>query len=230
MTTNNVEKEKALAAQESLTYIRDGMIIGLGTGSTAAYMLHGLGQKIAAGLHVKGVPSSDQTAKLAQELGIPLTTLDQSGTLDLTIDGADEFDPDLQLIKGGGGALLREKILAHNSKRNIIIADSGKTVQQLGVFKLPLEVIPFAMQLIMGELREMELQPVLRQSERTVFRTDENNCIIDINILGVERLPELNRTLLAIPGIVETGLFLETTDIVIMGKGEEIITLTTKQK
>ena len=230
MKTNNVAKEKALAAKRSLSYIRDGMTIGLGTGSTAAYMLHGLGEKIAAGFNIKGVPSSEQTAKLARELGIPLATLEESGQLDLTIDGADEFDPDLQLIKGGGGALLREKILAHNSKRNIIIADSGKAVQQLGAFKLPLEVIPFAMQLIMDELKEMELQPVLRQSEGGVFRTDENNFIIDINILGVERLPELNNRLLAIPGIVETGLFLETTDILIMGKGKEVVILERNSK
>ncbi len=226
MKTNISDTEKILAAREALNYVKDGMTLGLGTGSTAEHMIRGLGEKVSMGLTVQGVPSSERTAKLARELGIPLTTLDVSGTLDLTIDGADEFDPELRLIKGGGGALLLEKIVAHNSKVNIIIADASKAVQKLGKFKLPVEVIPFAVQPILAELEVMGVQPVLRQSHDKVFRTDENNYILDISIFGRNNLEQLNQSLIAIPGVVETGLFLDTTDILIMGKGEETTTIT----
>ena len=120
------------------------MLVGLGSGSTAAYMIRELGKKVAGGLSIKGVPSSDATAELAREVGIPLISLEEAGTLDLNIDGADEFDSELQLIKGGGGALLREKIVAYNSRFNLVIADSDKQVKRLGKFKLPIETVPFA--------------------------------------------------------------------------------------
>ena len=220
MTIITSDSEKKMAAYEALKYVTNGMILGLGTGSTAEHMIRGLGAKVSEGLQVKGVPSSERSARLARELGIPLTTLEVCVSLDLTIDGADEFDPELRLIKGGGGALLREKILAHNSKMNIIITDSGKAVERLGAFKLPVEVIPLAVQPILEELNAMELEPALRKTDQMVYRTDENNFILDLNILKQNDLTALNHTLLSIPGVVETGLFLDTTDILIMGKGE----------
>ena len=225
MTTTTSDSEKKLAAYEALKYVTNGMILGLGTGSTAEHMIRGLGAKVSEGLQVKGVPSSERSARLARELGIPLTTLEVCVSLDLTIDGADEFDPELRLIKGGGGALLREKILAHNSKMNIIITDSSKAVERLGAFKLPIEVIPLAVQPILQELNAMALEPVLRKTDQMVYRTDENNFILDLNILKQNDLTALNHTLLSIPGVVETGLFLDTTDILIMGKGEGTTTV-----
>ncbi len=225
MASIHSDNEKKLAALEALKYVTNGMILGLGSGSTAEHMIHGLGVKVSEGLQVKGVPSSERSAELARELDIPLTTLEDCGKLDLTIDGADEFDPELRLIKGGGGALLREKILAHNSKMNIIITDSSKAVERLGAFKLPVEIIPLAVWPILEELNAMELQPVLRKTGQTNYRTDENNFILDLNILKQDDLTALNDTLLSIPGVVETGLFLDTTNILIMGKREGTTTI-----
>lgn len=225
MGTPNKVQEKRLAAQESVNYVEDGMVVGLGSGSTAEHMIRELGKKIVDSINIIGVPSSEKTAKLAQEVGIPLITLEEAGAMDINIDGADEFDPELQLIKGGGGALLREKILAHNSKLNVIITDSSKAVDRLGAFKLPLETIPFATQSIMVELQKMRLQPLQRTEDGAPYRTDENNYIVDIDILGQDELNTLNQQLLEIPGVVETGLFLNYTDILIVGKedGVEIL-------
>ncbi|MDT7830512.1 ribose-5-phosphate isomerase RpiA [Pricia sp. S334] len=216
--------EKKAAAAKSLDWIRDGMLVGLGSGSTAAHMIRELGKKVAdGGLTIKAVPSSDETAELAQNAGIQLLTLEEAGTLDVNIDGADEFDAKLQLIKGGGGAHLREKIVAHNSKFNIVIADSGKQVERLGKFKLPLETIPFATKNIMTELDGMGLSPVLRKKGDDVYRTDEQNYIVDIDVFEQNDLVALNHRLIQIPGVVETGLFLDTTDVIIMGKGEDTV-------
>lgn len=221
----NMENEKILAAQESVNYIKDGMIVGLGSGSTAEHMIRELGKKVAGGLDIKGVPSSEKTARLAQEVGISLITLEEAVILDINIDGADEFDPELRLIKGGGGALLREKILAHNSKSNVIITDSSKAVDRLGAFKLPVETIPFATQSIMAQLQKMELQPVLRKVGGAPYRTDENNFILDTDVSGKDDLNTLNQKVLEIPGVVETGLFLNYTDVLIIGKGDGVETL-----
>lgn len=212
--------EKKAAAAKSLDWIKEGMLVGLGSGSTAAHMIRGLGEKVAAGLSIKGVPSSDTTAQLAREAGIALITLEEAGKLDVNIDGADEFDAKLQLIKGGGGALLREKIVAYNSKFNIVISDSNKQVERLGKFKLPLETIPFATKNIMTELDEMGLSPELRKNGDEAYTTDENNFIVDVDVLAQNDLEALNNTLINIPGVVETGLFLDTTNVIIMGKDE----------
>ncbi|NNE78486.1 MAG: ribose-5-phosphate isomerase RpiA, partial [Pricia sp.] len=194
-----------------------------GSGSTSAIMVRKLGEAVGQGLSIKGVASSDATARLAQEVGIPLISLEEAITLDINIDGADEFNPDMQLIKGGGGALLREKILAHNSKFNVIIADSGKQVKRLGAFKLPVEIIPFAAKPIFAELDGIGLKPQLRQHDGVIYSTDENNHILDLDILGWEDVQELERKLKSIPGIVETGLFLDSTDLIILGKGERTV-------
>ncbi len=218
-----MEHEKKIAAIASVSLVKNGMIVGLGSGSTAIHMIRKLGEEVEKGLSMKGVPSSEKTAQLAQDLGIPLIPLEKAGRLDINIDGADEFDPQFRLIKGGGGALLREKILAYNAKLNVIITDSEKKVKTLGKFKLPLETIPFATPTLHAELNEMGLKPVLRELDGKPYRTDENNCILDVDILEVRDVNELNRTLIEIPGVVETGLFLKTTDLIIMGQGNEIL-------
>lgn len=221
----DVEHEKALAASQALKLVESGMVVGLGSGSTSAIMIRKLGQEIVNGLSIIGVPSSEKVAKLAHTAGIPLTTLNKVRKLDINIDGADEFNDKLHLIKGGGGALLREKILAYNSKYNVIIADSSKQVRKLGKFRLPLETIPFATKSIIADLTDMGLKPLLRQRNGIVFRTDENNFIVDIDILGFGKVRRLNNLLLNIPGIVESGLFLGTTDLIIMGKNDLTIVL-----
>ena len=217
------DQEKKIAAIESVNYVKDGMLVGLGSGSTAAHMVRELGKKVSAGLSIKAVPSSDATAKLATEFGIALISLKDAGTLDINIDGADEFDAKLQLIKGGGGALLREKIVAYNSKVNVVISDASKQVKRLGKFKLPLETIPFATNNIMATLDNMGLQPILRKQQQDNYTTDERNYIIDVDVLKQNDLVALNQILINIPGVVETGLFLDTTDIIIMGKGDETV-------
>ncbi|WP_405396447.1 ribose-5-phosphate isomerase RpiA [Maribacter sp. Asnod2-G09] len=216
--------EKKVAALEAVKYIKSGMTVGLGTGSTAFYMIEAIGEMVLNGLKIKAVATSDETEKLAKKLGIHVIALAEAKRLDVTIDGADEVDEDFQLIKGGGGALLREKIVAHNSDMNIIIADSSKSVAKLGKFKLPIETIPFATQLIIKELEGMKLAPVQRMKGADDYKTDENNDIIDIDIWDTDiKLTDLEQQLKTIPGIVETGLFLTTTNLVIIGKGEKAI-------
>ncbi|AIY14273.1 ribose-5-phosphate isomerase RpiA [Cellulophaga baltica] len=221
----NKISEKELAAIAAVKLVKNNMTIGLGTGSTAAYMIRHLGDRIKKeGLTLYGVPTSKATEKMAQENGIAILSLDDVEKIDLTIDGADEFDPYLQLIKGGGGALLREKIIASNSEYNIIITDASKQVNRLGKFKLPIETIPFATQQIAAQLQKRGLEPVLRKQGTVAFTTDENNYILDLNIESYYNLEQLNQELMATPGIVETGFFLTTTDLVLMGKGSKVIT------
>lgn len=214
----DLDHEKELAALEAVKYIKNGMTIGLGTGSTAQFMVKALGQRVLGGLKILGIPSSEATRQLAIGHGIPLIALENVNKIDITIDGTDEFDPHLQLIKGGGGALLHEKILAHNSDLYIIIADSKKEVKSLGAFKLPVETIPFATHTIIDTLTDMNFRPILRKNEGTVFVTEEGNYIIDLDIHHITDLAELESNLKQIPGIVETGLFLNMADLIIMGK------------
>jgi len=217
--------EKKVAALEAVKYIKSGMTIGLGTGSTAFFMIEAIGEMVKNGLEIKAVATSVDTEKLATKLGINVITLAEAKRLDITIDGADEVDEDFQLIKGGGGALLREKIVAHNTDLNIIIADSSKSVSRLGKFKLPIETIPFATQLIIKELGEMGLKPVQRMNGSEDYKTDENNDIVDVDIWDTDiKLTDLEQQLKTIPGIVETGLFLTSTNLVIIGKGEQATT------
>ncbi|MEH6760385.1 MAG: ribose-5-phosphate isomerase RpiA [Maribacter arcticus] len=214
--------EKKVAALEAVKYIKDGMVVGLGTGSTAFFMIEAIGEMVRNGLKIRAVATSNETEKLAKKLGVNVITLAEAKRLDVTIDGADEVDGQFQLIKGGGGALLREKIVAHNSDFNIIIADSSKQVSRLGQFKLPIETIPFATQLIIKELEEMNLHPVQRKQGTDDYKTDENNDILDIDIWKTDiKLTDLEHQLKNIPGIVETGLFLTSTDLVIIGKGAQ---------
>jgi ribose 5-phosphate isomerase A len=220
--------EKAAAARASLRFVRDGNIVGLGTGSTAAYAVRFLGEKVRAGLKIRGIPTSVQTKNLAESLGIPLTTLgeiehDEFEQIDVTIDGADEFDPQLNLIKGGGGALLREKIIASASRQVVIIADSSKQVAVLGKFPLPVEVIPFAERLIAKRIAALGATVKLRQDANgNPFVSDEHHHILDCNFGQIPDPPALARQLSDMPGRVEHGLFVGLATVVLVATGENV--------
>ena len=213
---------KVKAAEAALAYVEDGMRLGIGTGSTAEEFVRLLAEKVHEGLKVEGVPTSERTARLCVELGIPLKSLDELPELDLTIDGADEVDENLTLIKGGGGALLREKIVAAASGRMIVIADESKLVEALGAFPLPIEVNPFgeaatriaiekvAARLgLSGELR-------LRKSGDDTFMTDGGHHIFDASFGRIPDAEALSRELNSIPGVVEHGLFIHMASFAII--------------
>jgi ribose 5-phosphate isomerase A len=217
------EEEKRAAARASLRFVHDGDIVGLGTGSTAAYAVRFLGERVHAGLKIRGIPTSSQTSELARAAQIPLTTLDEVQQIDVTIDGADEFDPQLNLIKGGGGALLHEKIVASASRLLVIIADSSKQVPFLGSFPLPVEVIPFAQALVMRKIEALGAKVKLRQlPDGNRFVTDEHNHILDCHFGQISDPAALARTLEATPGIVEHGLFIGMANVVLVAKGSEV--------
>jgi ribose 5-phosphate isomerase A len=215
--------EKEAVARASLRFVRDGNIVGLGTGSTAAYVVRFLGERVQAGLKIRGIPTSVQTKELAASVGIPLTTLDEFQQIDVTIDGADEFDPQLHLIKGGGGALLREKIIASASRQVVIIADSSKQVAVLGKFPLPVEVIPFAQLLVAKRIAALGAAVKLRQDAKgDPFVSDEGHHILDCGFGQIPDPPALARKLSDMPGVVEHGLFIDLASVVLMAKGENV--------
>lgn len=217
------DKEKEAAARASVRFVNDGDVVGLGTGSTAAYVVRFLGERVQAGLKIVGIPTSVRTKELAASLGIPLTTLDECQQIDVAIDGADEFDPKLQLTKGGGGALLREKIIASASRQFVVIADSSKQVAVLGAFPLPVEVIPFAEALVAKTIAALGARVNLRQSpDGTPFITDEGHHILDCRFGRITDPPTLARKLSDTPGVVEHGLFINMATVVLMGKGDEV--------
>ncbi len=223
------EQEKEAAARASLKFVHDGDIVGLGTGSTAAYAIRFLGEQVRAGLKIRGIPTSVRTKELAASLGIPLTTLDEVQQVDVTIDGADEIDPALRLIKGGGGALLREKIVASASRRLVIVADSGKQVPVLGKFPLPVEVIPFAQALVAKSIAALGAAVKARQkADGTVFVTDEGHNILDCSFGQIADPPALDRALKSIPGVVEHGLFISMASVALIAKGDEVLELRRK--
>jgi ribose 5-phosphate isomerase A len=218
------DKEKEAAARASVRFVNDGDVVGLGTGSTAAYVVRFLGERVQAGLKIVGIPTSVRTKELAASLGIPLTTLDECQQIDVAIDGADEFDPKLQLTKGGGGALLREKIIASASRQFVVIADSSKQVAALGAFPLPVEVIPFAEALVAKRIAALGAKVNVRETaEGKPFITDEGHHILDCRFGRIPDPPTLARKLSDTPGIVEHGLFINMADVVLMGKGNEVV-------
>lgn len=213
-------REKQMAGEEAVKYIENDMVIGIGTGTTAAYMIQALAQRLRRGLRIMGaVPTSEATAQLASTLGIPLTNLDTHPQLDLDIDGADEIDGTLRLIKGAGGALLREKIVAAASRRFIVIADSSKVVTQLGhKFPVPVEIIPFARTPVQLQLQALGAQVQLRQRDGQEFRTDSGNIILDCFFPGGINDPQaLHASIKSIVGVVESGLFLNMVERAIIG-------------
>ena len=225
------DREKRAAAARSLDYVQDGQIVGLGSGSTAALAVEMLGARVRAGLAIRGVATSAATRRLAQAGQIPLLPLAEVTRLDLTIDGADEVDPRLQLIKGGGAALLHEKIVAFASERLIIIVDSSKLVARLGRFALPVEVVPAAARLLAEKLKALGCTPTLRlqAGASQPLVTEEGNHIIDCAFGEIADPLRLTRALADLPGVVEHGLFVDMADLVIVGRGEATEVLTRRR-
>ncbi|MBV7378258.1 ribose-5-phosphate isomerase RpiA [Maritimibacter dapengensis] len=227
MTSNlsPIDTAKFVAAKRAVEFVEDGMRVGLGTGSTAAWMVRCLGERVREeGLKVSGVPTSTRTAELARQVGIKVISLDDARWLDITIDGADEFDGDLNLIKGGGGALLQEKIVATASDLMIVITDPSKKVDTLGRFPLPVEVIPFGWQttkaLVEETLASLDVlgqQASLRMNGEAPFVTDEGNHIIDLHLQRIGNARQMSMVLNQIPGVVENGLFIDICDKVVIG-------------
>jgi len=218
------DQEKKAAAHASLAFVRDGYIVGLGSGSTAEYAVRLLGERVQAGLKIRGIPTSQRTRELAESVGIPLTTLEEFPEIDVTIDGADEIDPELQLIKGGGGALLREKIVASASKRMVVIADSTKRVQILGKFPLPVEVIALAEPPLSKKIAALGSSVKLRQyAYGNPFVTDEGHHILDCQFGEIADPRALARQLDSMTGVVEHGLFVDMATLALIGKGDDVV-------
>lgn len=223
-----IDKAKFVCARRAALFVESGMRVGLGTGSTAAWLVRCLGEMVREeGLRFKGVPTSTRTAELARQVGIEVISLDEAKWLDLTIDGADELDAEMNLIKGGGGALLQEKIVATASDRMIVIADVGKEVETLGAFPLPVEVIPFGWQttqaLVEESLVSMDVlgrESTLRMNGHVPFVTDEGNHIIDLHLKRIGNPRQLAMVLNQMPGVVENGLFIDICDSVVIGYGD----------
>ena len=217
---------KKLAGEKAVEHIKDGMILGLGTGSTVKYTLEKLGELIKEGFEIKGIPTSMHTKKLAKEYNIPLTTLNENPEIDLTIDGADEVDSKLNLIKGGGGALTREKIIAYHSKKEIIVIDDSKVVKALGIdFPLPVEVIKYGWTSTKKVLEKFDCTVELRTIVGEPFITDNSNYILDCEFERIEDPEQLEKDINNIPGVVENGLFIGLVDEVIVGSKQGIMTL-----
>jgi len=223
MDTNELKKKAGEKAAES---IKDGMVVGLGTGSTVYYTIMKVGELVRGGMKLVCIPTSVQTEALVKELGIPLTTLAEHPEIDLTIDGADEVDPDFNLIKGMGGALLREKVVATASAREIIIVDDSKLVQTLGTRSpLPVEVIPFALDVVKPRLAALGCDPVPRMKRSQLYLTDNGNNVLDCRFRAIEDPVGLERALNLMSGVVENGLFLGLTDEVVVASADGVKTL-----
>ncbi len=220
------EQDKEAAARASLAFIKNGQVVGIGTGSTAAYFIQLLGEQVKSGLKIRGIPSSDRSREQAVGLGIPLTTLDECPEIDVTVDGADEVDPQLRMIKGGGGALLREKIVASATKQYVIITDATKRVPVLGKFPLPVEVIKFAEAVVRKKIEALgaAVEP-RRDATGKPYLTDENNHILDCRFGQIRDADGLARQLSDMPGIVEHGLFIGMAGVVLVANGSEIVEL-----
>ena len=217
------EELKVLAAKKAVEYVSDGLVVGLGTGSTAEHAIRALGERVAAGLQVRCVPTSEASHRLGQEVGLDITGMEDEPVVDLTIDGADEVDPNLDLIKGLGGALLREKIVAAASTRQIIIVDESKLVDRLGARSpLPVEVIPFAWAVVQRRLMELAPRAELRRtSSGEEFVTDNGNLILDCHFPdGIDDAAQIEREVNDVPGVVENGLFVGLVDLVVAARSD----------
>jgi len=209
---------KKLVGEEAAAYVKEGMKVGLGSGSTMYYTVKRLGERVKEGLQIVGIPTSNTTAEWAEEFGIPLTDFSEVTRLDLAIDGADEVDADFHLIKGGGGALLREKIVADAAEKLLIIVDHSKKVSQLGQFPLPVEIVPFGWEGTVEKIAQFGSSPVLRKRDGELFVTDNGNYIIDIPYEKIVDPVALHNQLKSIVGVVETGLFIHMADEVLVGE------------
>ena len=219
MGNQDLDSLKKAAALKAVEFVRDGMVVGLGTGSTAHHMVLALGEKVRAGMKLSGVPTSRETAALARQQGIVLIDADNAWVIDVAIDGADQVDPDFNLIKGGGGALLKEKIVAASAKQFIVLVDHTKRVPVLGgAFPLPVEVIPFGRGSTAREIEALtQSRVVLRERNGAPFTTEAGNMIVDVHLTRIDQPRNLEIALNHIPGVVETGLFVGRTDLLIVG-------------
>ena len=217
------EKEKQAAGRAAAKLVRDGDVVGLGTGSTAYFAVVALGERVKAGLKIVGIPTSVKTGDLARQLGIPLTTLDETPQIDITLDGADEVDPRLNLIKGGGGALLREKVIATATKNMVVVVDSSKVVSVLGKFPLPIEVISFARTVVENKIVSLGASPKLRtKTDGSPYLTDNGNQILDCSFGQIADPAVLALILSDTPGIVEHGLFIGLAKVALVGRGDAV--------
>lgn len=220
------EEQKRRAAEAALEYVRSGMVLGLGTGSTARYFIEGVGRLVAGGSDLRGVPTSIATAEAAKQLGIPLTSLEESLWLDLCVDGADEVDPKLDLIKGMGGAMFRERIVAAASKMFVVAVDEAKLVSQLGTTApVPVEVHPFGWRNASAALEELGGKIEMRRRDGEAYRTDNGNHILDAQFGPIKDPSRLASRIARIPGVVAHGLFLDMADAVLVGSDEGVRTL-----
>lgn len=227
MSDEPITVAKRAAAIRACDFVEDGMVVGLGTGSTAEHMIRELGRRVRTGLRITGVPTSEAAAALARDEGIALADLDGDVRPDLTIDGTDEADAALNLIKGGGGALLREKIVARASGRMIAIADASKQVAALGAFPLPVEVVPFGLGAtrhgiaeVLAEADVLGREATLRERDGKSFVTDGGHLILDLRVRRIGDPAALDTALKAVPGVVETGLFCGICDLLVLGHGD----------
>lgn len=211
--------EKKVAGEKAAEFVRDGMVVGLGTGSTVYFSILKIAELINKGFKIKGVSTSKATIELARRLGIELISLNEVEQIDLTIDGADEVDENLNGIKGGGGALFFEKMVAYSSTKVIWVVDSTKMVNRLGKFPLPVEVSSFGYKQVFKKMKSEGMNPIIRLNNSQLFRTDSDNYIIDLHLDRIDNHKELGTWIKEIPGVIEHGLFIELVDQVIVGKG-----------
>lgn len=227
MSAFDLENLKQAAALKALDFVRDGMVVGLGTGSTAKHLVIALGERVRAGMKLRAVPTSLETAELARQVGIPLIDTANRWEIDVAIDGADQVDPNFNLIKGGGGALLKEKIVAASAKQFIVMVDQTKQVPVLGgSFPLPIEIIPFGWGSTAREIERLTRgRLVLRERNGAPFKTEAGHLILDVHLDRIDKPAELETALNLIPGVVETGLFVNRTHILIVGTAAGVQTL-----
>lgn len=222
---NDVDAKKKAVGEKAVEYIQDGMTIGLGSGTTIYWMMKKLGELVEEGFKVRGVPSSLRTEGWAKDFGIPLVYFSEVSRLDLAIDGADEVDPHFNLIKGGGGSLLREKLVDAAADQLVIVVDDRKMVQTLGAFPLPVEVVPFGWEITAKRIAALGCSPQLRKKDGEIFVTNNGNYILDCPFTSILDPTSLHHELKQMLGVVETGLFINLTNIVIVGeeKGTKIL-------
>ena len=220
---NKQDAEKLAAALEAVKFVKNNDVVGLGTGSTATFAIKELAKRMDEGLKITAVASSKATENLALSLGIPMLDLGKLNSIDISIDGADEFTTSLQLIKGGGGALFREKIVASLSKKSIIITDASKKVDLLGAFKVPIEVVPIALQYVVSQINLLKGQSILRKKNNEIFITDNGNYIIDVDFGLIDAPEKLAQSLNQIDGLLAHGLFIGLASKVIMSNNNELI-------
>ncbi|NBC83110.1 MAG: ribose-5-phosphate isomerase RpiA [Bacteroidetes bacterium] len=221
---------KKIAADAAVEKIENGMVVGLGSGTTSHWAIKRIGERVKEGLQIRAIATSNESEALAKELNIPIVTFAEFDHIDITIDGADEVDPDLNLIKGGGGALMREKIVAAASHKFLVIVDESKLVTHLGKFPLPVEVLPFGLEMTRRKIESLGCQVTIRAGKNQYFITDNGNYILDCEFGTINNPTEMNKKIYTIPGVVDHGLFIQMADKIFVGyrSGEVQVIETTK--